>query len=265
MKKKYYLLAFAALFSILFFSCKKDKDAPPDMGYNYFPTQQGKYVVYDVDSTFYNSDSINSNTHLAPATTYRFQIKEKVQSIFYDNQNRPTVRLERYIKYHNDTIPYSLIDWTLRDVWVENRTATTAEKVEENVRYIKLAFPVRSNQTWNGNAQNTLDEWDYSYGYFDKQEVIGAATFDSAMQVTQFDDGGNIAIQRKLYIEKYARNVGMVYKQVIDVGSQPPVGWYSLLYGTDSLTNFYNIPILQRVNSGMQYTMTVNSYGSEFP
>lgn len=260
MKKQIHILSLILISIVGFYSCKKDKDTPPDMGYDYFPNTQGKYVIYDVDSIYYNSDSINSNTHLAPATEYKFQIKEKVQSIFMDNQNRPTMRLERYVKYHNDTIPYAQMDWTIRNVWAENRTATTAEKVEENIRYIKLAFPVTATQNWNGNAQNTLDALTYYYAYFDQQGTIGASNFDSTLQVTQFDDGGIVLTQRQLYIEKYARNVGMVFKQIIDIGSQPVSTW-----GSDSLAHFFSIPILQRINSGTQYTMTVNSYGTEYP
>ena len=121
MKKSISIFCFVFSLLFVFYSCKKDKNPPPDMGYNYFPNIVGEYVVYDVDSIYYNSANINSNTHKASDTTYLFQIKEKVQSIYLDNQNRPTMRLERYVKYHNDTIPYSNMQWTIRNVWAENR------------------------------------------------------------------------------------------------------------------------------------------------
>ena len=260
------LLSCIALLTITgFYSCKKNKEAPLDLGYDYFPNKAGFYVVYDVDSLVYNNANLNPHTHLASVDTFRFQLKEKIESIYNDNLNRPTIRLERYIKFYNDTMPYSQMQWTFRNVWAENRTATTAEKVEENTRYVKLAFPVKDNQTWNGNAQNTQPAMNYTYAYYDLPIKIRTTSFDSVLQVTQFDDGGTISIQRQLYIEKYARNVGLVYKQIIDVQSQPYVGWDTLPYAQylDSTQTFINTPILQRITGGLQFTMTVNSYGTE--
>ena len=149
----------------------------------------------------------------------------------------------------------------LLPVWAENRTATTAEKVEENVRYIKLAFPVKENQTWNGNAQNTADEIDYSYEFIDRPRTYGTVSFDSALQVTQVDDKLINKIAHQYQIEQYARNAGLVYKQYIDVGSQYPSVWNGT--ASDSIIMFLNKPIMQRVTSGVQYTMTINSYGTE--
>lgn len=73
----------------------------------------------------------------------------------------------------------------------------------------------------NGNAQNTLDGWNYSYAFFDRPRTIGGVAFDSVLQVTQFDDKLNNLIKHQYYIEYYARNKGLVYKKVIDIESQP--------------------------------------------
>ncbi|MGQ0828630.1 MAG: hypothetical protein ACT4ON_09570 [Bacteroidota bacterium] len=248
--KKYISIFFISVILVPgFFSCKKDKAATPDMGYNYFPSETGTYVVYNVDSFYYNDFNVPTTID-----TFRFQLKEKIQSLYYDNENRLTIRLERYIKNYSSTVPYSQMPWILKNVWSENKTATNAEKVEENVRYVKLKFPVKENQKWNGNIQNTLPEWNYSYAFFDLSRTIGGIKFDSVLQVDQYDDGSKNLVERRLYVEKYARNVGMVYKQVIDVESQP---------GANPPPNFFLIPIMQRVTSGVQYTMTINSYGVE--
>ncbi|MCX6295985.1 MAG: hypothetical protein NTX97_07955, partial [Bacteroidetes bacterium] len=230
-------------------SCKKDKGTVPDMGYNYFPNQVGTFVVYDVDSFYYNSFT----SHI---DTFKFQLKEKIESTFLDNQNRPTLRLERYIRNYNPLVSYSSLPWTLRDVWTENRTVTTAEKVEENVRYIKLAFAVKEGQTWNGNAQNTNDPLNYSYQFFDLPRTIGGVAFDSVLQVNQQIES-SIFFQKQ-YIEKYAKRTGLVYKQVIDVDSQP-----NPAFTPSQLATFNAIPILQRVTSGVQYTYIYNSSGTE--
>ena len=233
------------------FSCKKDKDEAPDMGYNYFPNQVGKYVIYDVDSFYYNDFNI-------PLTidTFKFQLKEKIQSTYLDNQNRTTLRLERYVRYYNDSVPYSSLPWILRDVWAANLTATTAEKVEENDRYIKLTFPVKLEKEWNGNAQNVYGEQTYSYEFVNVARTIGGTAFDSVLQVTQKDESSLVDVA--YFIEKYAKRTGMVYKQVIKVESQPDPSW------TPSVTAaFLAQPLMDRVTSGYQFTYTYNSSGTE--
>jgi hypothetical protein len=228
-------------------SCKKDQVTEPDMGYNYFPNGVGKYVIYDVDSFYYHSAAI--------IDTFKFQLKEKIQSVYSDNEGRPTLRLERYVKYYNDTVSYSAMPWIFRNVWAENRTATTAEKVEENIRYIKLNFAVKKGKSWNGNVQNTNGEMDYKYSFVDLSKNIAGNTFDSTLEVEQ--QSNLDLVEQQYYIEQYAKNVGLVYKRVIDVNSQP-----GSLTGA-ALTAFLNTPILQRVTSGVQYTWTVNSFGTE--
>lgn len=233
------------------FSCKKKDELPPDLGYNYFPNQVGKYVIYDVDSFYYNDFNV-------PLTidTFKFQLKEKIQSTYLDNQNRTTLRLERYVRYYNDTVPYSSLPWVLRDIWAANRTATTAEKVEENDRYIKLAFPVKQEQKWNGNAQNVYGEQTYSYEFINQARTIGGTAFDSVLQVNQKDVSSIVGVE--YYIEKYAKRTGMVYKQVINIASQPDPLWSAAVTSA-----FLSQPIMERVTWGWQYTYTYNSSGTE--
>lgn len=238
-------------------SCKKEKDPDIDMGYNYFPDQVGKYVVYDVDSFYYDDVALQMDT-------FKFQIKEKIQSTYLDNQNRTTLRLERYARYYNASIPYSALPWVLRDVWAENRTATTAEKVEENVRFIKLIFAPKREKTWNGNAQNTNGDQTYSYQFVDLPRTIGGTSFDSVLQVNQKDNSS--LISKAYYIEQYAKRTGLVYKQVIDIQSQPNIAWYNTTlypFGSDSVALFLGKPILTRITSGFQYTYTYNTSGTE--
>jgi hypothetical protein len=239
-------------------SCSKDPSPAPDLGYNYFPDQPGRYVVYNVDSVFYDDFYIP-----AKKDSFKFQIREKIESIFTDNQGRPAMRLERYVKYYDPAIPYSAMAWTLRDVWTQTKTLKTAEKVEENVRFIKLAFPVNEDQLWNGNAQNTLEAENYRYNFFDRARTLGGIHFDSVLQVDQYDELD--LIHKKYSQEKYARNAGLVYRQVIDVESQYPPAWNALPTAilNDSLNTFFAKPIMNRVSSGFQFTMTVTTYGTE--
>jgi hypothetical protein len=220
------------LAAIAIVSCKKDKEAAAlDIGYGYYPTTSGKSIIYDVDS-------IAKNSFTKQIDTFKFQLLEKIESVYYDNTGRPAMRLERY-RRKDKTMP-----WVLTDVWSANRTATTAEKVEENIRYVRLVFPVEINKIWNGNAYNNIGEWKYTYTEIDKAKTIGGHAFDSTLTVIQINQEN--LIDKKYYKEMYAKNFGLIYKQIIDVHS-------------DSINAK---PILQRVTNGLiKYTVVYDTIG----
>ncbi len=187
------------LTGLLIISCKKNKvEEAVDVGYGYYPVKVGNFIIYKVDSIVYNDFT-------GTIDTFNYQIKEVIESDFIDNQGRNTQRLERY-RRANDTS-----QWNIQDVWYSNRTSSTAEKVEENVRYIKLIFPVKSRQEWNGNKYNYLDPETYKYSNIHKPNDIVLHHFDSTITVIQKEELNLILDDYK--IEIYAKNVGMIYKK----------------------------------------------------
>lgn len=235
MKKLFSLL----VVSFLWLSCSKDDVAyVPDEGYNYFPFEAGSYVIYDVDSIVHNAFT-------STADTFRYQVKEYYESIYRDNTGQNTMRIERYKRDYNDTIPYSSVPWTLVDVWNANRSTTAAEKTEENIKYVKLVFPIEEDKAWNGNAYNTLGEQNYLYTAINTFRTIGNIRFDSTLFVEQVNTEN--LIEKKYYVEIYAKNAGMIYKEIIDVHSG------NIIAG---------VPLMERISSGVEYKMTINSYGS---
>jgi hypothetical protein len=200
------------LFITIFFliSCKRETVAPIDIGYKYFPVNIGHSVTYEVDSTVWDDFyPVGSPQHVRK---FHFQITELIESTFLDNQNRPTQRIERYEK--DDTFPTFL-----KNVWSSNLTSITAEKIEGNIRYIKLSFPIAEGKTWNGNAFNILSPMDYQYNNTYKSFTVNGFTFDSTITVIQDVDSNKINV--KNMFEVYAKNIGMVYKQFDTVLYQP--------------------------------------------
>jgi len=227
------------LFTVVLTSCvKHQNEEPPDLGYAYYPGTVGSYIVYDVDSIAYRK--IQNDT-----VTIKFQIKEKIDSLFTDNQNRPTLKIIRYRKDYSATIPYSAMTWVLQDVWAANITKTTAEVVEENVRYTKLIFPAKKNATWNGNAQNTIGQWDYKYTEFDEAATVGGISFAKTCKVTQKYFASAIGYQN--YYERFAKGTGMIYKRIEDDNYQDGAG-------NANPGHIYE---------GVYYIMTYNSSGTE--
>ncbi|MGD0711475.1 MAG: hypothetical protein ABR968_09895 [Bacteroidales bacterium] len=203
-----YIISLLIILLIAYYSCKRETITPVDVGYGYFPTNVGHWVLYQVDSTHYDSFSHGKATH------FHYQIKELIQSTFLDLSNRTTQRIERYETM--DTIPIFL-----KDVWVSNLTNIDAEKVEENIRYIKLVFPVTGSQTWNGNAYNTFEAQDYQYANVNVPYTINGLSFDSTVTVIQ-DTVFNLIEDLNEY-EIYAKHVGLIYKRYRNVGLFPDI------------------------------------------
>jgi len=223
--KKINILFTLFTFSVILFSCKKDIEDPVDVGYGYFPVNVGHWATYQVDSTYYDdfTDSVR---------VYHYKIREQVESTFMDNQNRETQRIERY-KQISDTT-----SWYINNVWAMNLTASTAEKVEENQRYIKLIFPVKKGKTWDGNAYNILGEQEYEFGSVGKAYTVNGITFDSTVTVIQKIES-NI-IHADYQIEVFAKHVGLIYKKYKSVDKS-----------TDG-----------NITKGVDYSYSIISYGN---
>lgn len=199
---KYSGILLSLLLCLSIYSCKEDSVIQlPPVYFNYVPTNTGNTVVYDVDSTHYHEFDSSVNV-------FHFQIKETIESTYTDLQGRPTQRIERFKR---DSVGSA---WYPHSVWNSTLTTSRFERVEENIRYVKLGFPISETQTWNGNAYNTIGTEEYYYLSFHEPLSIASFTFDSALTVLQVDD--NNFIHQKFGLEQYANRVGRVYKEFID-------------------------------------------------
>lgn len=193
------LTVLSIVFSFIFSSCKKDEKTDNTfLGYSYYPMKTGDSLIYDVHL---HDKDLNDNDS-------SYQILEVVESVFSDNEGRPTFRLERYAR-KNASQP-----WVIYKVWKSNITSTNVEKEEDNIVYIKLVFPVIAGKEWNGNAKNTLETFeDYRYASVHQTENLNGLQFDSVLTVQQINMTGECLPSTEYGIEKYAAGVGMIYKE----------------------------------------------------
>ncbi|HNQ13118.1 MAG TPA: hypothetical protein PKH65_08585 [Bacteroidia bacterium] len=212
-----------------FWACEKNETTEAVyLGTNYYPSQVGYELIYDVDSII--KDKFTGLTD-----TFQYQIKERIDSIYIDNEGRPTMRVERY-KRNTSNEP-----WIIHRVWAANKSNTYVHRVEENIRYVKMIFSVLANKKWDGNAFNTLGERIYRYQNAHTPGQVGTFNFDSTLTVLQYED--TTLINKDSYIEKYATNVGMFYKENI-----------SIKY------NFSPNPNYDTINEAVVYIERLNSY-----
>lgn len=175
-------------------------------GQEYFPQTVGKWLIYEADSIVWNSFT-------ETVETIRFEVKEEVVKEFVDTEGRPAVEIER--SYRNNATQ----TWSNADFWYSVRDDKVAERVENNLRFTKLSFPLVKGKQWQGNGFiNGVPEfeicrnWDYTYTQLDTTFTAGAS-FSNVVEVTQVDSETGLS---KCYSkEYYAPNVGLISKSII--------------------------------------------------
>lgn len=240
MKKLY--ISFSLLFLtavVVLTSCKEDTITETIVqGYEYFPTDQGRYNQFAVDSIQW--DDFNSTID-----TFNFDIRELNDTIILDNSGDSTVRLERL---RRDSINGA---WYIKDIWSMKRTATTAEKVEENERFIKLRFPLKNDKVWDGNYYNTIGNWDYKITALGEPFTVNGVTFPETVTVLQTGINDipqgqtEPLINKQIGKEVYAKGVGLIYKELMI---------------TEAYTNNITIPYDQRIKRGFKMKMVLTDY-----
>jgi len=191
-------------FLILFLSaCKKETADKVDFGYEYFPLEIGSWVSYNVREIAHDID-------LSPAhDTLDYQLKEIIESVFTDDEGRESYRIERYQRA-NENNP-----WVIKDVWTSIRTNRRAEKSEENLRIIKMVFPLKKGESWDGNVYNIQNKDDYEVLEVDEQLVFNGFNFDKTLTIDHGEFFSLVNLD-KAY-EVYAEGVGLISKTFIDL------------------------------------------------
>jgi len=211
-----YLSAIVLIIVILFSSCAdKEETIDLDAGYDYFPTEVGKWLIYQADSMVW--DKFKNTTYQV-----NFFIKEEVINEFTDSQGQTSVRIDR--SYSSDGN-----NWKKRDTWLATANENYAERVEENARFLKLAFPLLVGKQWKGNAylnessealfpsNNSNWEWDWDYEVIsiNKTYTNGALSFNDVTEIQQQPSIPETALRKTLGVEHYARGIGLVSKELI--------------------------------------------------
>jgi hypothetical protein len=223
MSKK--LLYILLVVPVLFFSCTDENNNPPEVfsGKDYFPLSTGHTLIYKVTEI-----TIDKPSDLYDTVTY--YLKEVVDIKILDNENDTAYRVERYKRYSESS------NWVISDVWESKLSDNTAERVEENHRFVKLRFPVKQDLTWNGNLFNENESQDYWISALNETYTTEAFSFDSCLTVLQ--DSSSSLIHKDFACEIYALHKGLIYKEKTYLNSQEVI---------------FEVPIEERVTTGTIY------------
>lgn len=186
-------------------SCEKSEGEPVYLGHDYFGYTPGKYLIYQVDSIFYDD-------FLGEVFQFSYQVKEVNREIFIDAQGLERMRLERFYR-PNDTH-----SWQIKNVWTAYLEKSRATKTEENITYVKLIFPLKRNATWNGNLYNPKPEQNFRIISIHESFELANNIYDSTVTVLQRDF--TTLIGQDYQYEVYANGVGMIRKKFVSLDKE---------------------------------------------
>jgi hypothetical protein len=220
-------------------SCKKTISYPAIPLTDYFITLQvGKYVTYRMDSlNFYYYGQLDTITS--------YLAKDSVEGTSVDGTGATVWRVTRYL---SDTSGDS---WRPTETYTVSPTTQTIDMTENNLRFIKLAWPMDLGFSWTGNtylpyapyqdfflyssyANLSLGGWNYTYMQVNQPFTVTNGTkYDSTATVLQVNDSTNETssvpiidpnsfASQTYWSETYAKNIGLIYRHTAMWEYQPP-------------------------------------------
>jgi len=214
--------------AFLLISCKKDKVeiAETNYGYNYFPLEAG--IV-----NYYKITEIDIDKPLNKYDTVYYYLKTETDTPHYDLDNKLVTPINRYVRNNTNE------NWIIKDVWFAYRTDQHLVISEENVHYLKMIFPVRSDSKWNGNVYNTLSSQEYRVKSVDEAYNLNNISYDSALTVIEQSDSS--LIHKYYKYESYVRGIGLIKLNNVQISS------------ADNFTVYPVLPLEQRISKGTIY------------
>ena len=197
MKNKFAFLAIAVLFLS---ACKKGNSDIPNFHYDYYPLEEGTFVVYDAMEIRHDIQA------LVARDTNRFFLKTVIGEAIIDNSGSVA---HKFFRYKRNSMSEN---WVLEDVWTTRLHEQRIELVEENERIVKLVFAPAKNKAWDINAYNTKNRLVARYNPERIHVPFSVSDYglDSTVQV-EIQDFFSLVDHRRKY-EVYAKGIGLVYR-----------------------------------------------------
>lgn len=227
---------------VTFSSCtNKTEEFVTDSIHDFIPLTEGKYITYRMDSLVFPSFGSQTAIH-------KYQVKHIVNAKIMDAEGRPTYRIYKFIR---DSVNTS--SWTASQPWINagtyyiTPTENQIELNEDNLRIIKLHMPMREGFTWKGNKyladnpydtagykfsnDDNMEDWDFSYDSFLPLFNYRGVNYSNVYSVEQTNEVFNIPITiptsyaaKSRAVEKYSKNIGLVYREFELWEYQPNTG-----------------------------------------
>lgn len=166
-------------------------------GYDYFPLETGRYVVYDVQESQYAPNAV--------PVQQTYQLKEVMGAPYTDVAGTTAYRLMRYRRLSDSQ------NWQADSVWSARLLTNEGIRTENGQDFIKLVFPISDQLSWNGNRRNKSDPDDYELRNVGQPFRVQGKEFDETVTVVAQNDSTLLSQDKR--IDKYARQIGLIYKE----------------------------------------------------
>lgn len=187
-----------AIIFLSLLSCDEIKEVSLiSAGYDYFPVLPGQYRVYEVEEIIYNVVTNDTSTYLL-----REYISDSIPSL-----DQTTYLLTR------EKQDVQSAEWKVDSVWSFSLTENYLRVTENNTPFMKLTFPVRLTNEWDGNALNTRSPLTYYYQPVEEAVVDSIAIEDHIRLI--IEDREETIVGVDLRSEIYVRNIGLVEKNYL--------------------------------------------------
>ena len=213
--------------SILVFACDNINSNLPSSqdGGKFFYPKIGQSVVYDVEDVQYELSG--------KFTMKIYQLKEVNASSFKDLEGNEILRIERYQRKNEAQ------KWVIDSIFTAKKEVDKALKTENNVTYVKMAFPIKEGLKWNGNAYNSFGNDSYELKKVNQSFMINGRKFDNSVIVVQQNDSTLVDLKRRM--EVYSEGIGLIYQEKINVSycnSGDCLGKGKIDFGTKHILKF---------------------------
>lgn len=222
MFKKLIISSLLIFSTVVFFSSCGEESKTLDrelFGFEYFPLEVGKFWVYRFDETLVR----NQGGMLDQSVRF---VKEEISDMFVDAVGDTVYTLQIS---QSETLDGN---FQVTDVWTSKLDENVVQRVEENLRFVKLIFPFNVGTTWEGNLfdeltfVNVAEESVWVYKDWGDYEVVAKGislqvegeNYEEVASVEQADFTSEI--ERRYAIEHYAPGVGLIKKEMVILDTQ---------------------------------------------
>jgi len=215
-------LLFLSIIILGIVSCSENVIEDPNteiVGKDYFPLEVGNEWIYQVDSILV---TLSGNGNIISSSF----VKEEVKELISDTNGEQKYRLERSFRTDESS------EWRITDIWTISVDEDRAYRTEENLKFVKIAFPAIEGTRWDGNIFFDSDafypvaadnirifrDWEYKIESVGESRNILDQVFDQTMHISHIDSDG--FTERRFSEEYYGKGIGLIEKKMKIFNSQ---------------------------------------------
>jgi len=210
--KAFRSLGYLSILTVCFSSCGKEVEptiSSSDTDYaSWNPIALGYWQEYKVDTFKFIKSPNDTGVTQSQSTIY---FHEEITDTLNDFDTPYQFKL-RIDSRKNTTDNWGFF----RNISIQN-TANTFQRNEDNIRKIKMQFPISKSMNWKGNKYvdssliGTDSDWNFAYTNIYQTISVNGINFDSTVTVVQYADSN--AIEKTYFYEIHAKRIGLIYAE----------------------------------------------------